>query len=125
MLFSVLPSRPTRRTVRIPCSVVRERDFQLVADRILNLSIEGLLAGPADPTLTGEKLIISFQVPRSAYWVDVEAIVTRVVHGRRPGEHTRALGIEFEGLGRWAKFVLERNLRRLPAAPPGTRWILS
>jgi hypothetical protein len=105
--------------------VVRERDFRLVADRILNLSPDGLLAGPADPTLTGEKLIVSFKVPRSAYWVDVEATVTRVVHGRRPGDHTRALGIEFEGLGRWAKFVLERNLKRLPAAPPGASRALS
>ena len=57
--------RPSRHTVCIDCQVVRERDFRLVADRVENLSATGLLAGPADPVLTGERLIVSFRLPRS------------------------------------------------------------
>ena len=40
--------RATRHSVRLECQVVRERDFQLVADRIVNLSTSGILVSPAD-----------------------------------------------------------------------------
>jgi hypothetical protein len=92
-------SRPIRHTAHIVCQIVRERDFKLVADRVLNLSIQGMLVAPADPVLTGEKLIVSFQLPDDGEWVDATATVARVVHGRRPGEFRRALGLEFEGFG--------------------------
>ena len=52
---------PTRRlprlAARIACQVVRERDFRLVADRVLDLSSNGVLVGPADPVLTGERIM--------------------------------------------------------------------
>jgi hypothetical protein len=116
--FSSLKRRLTRRSVKIACSVVRERDFRLVADGILNLSSTGMLAGPADPVLTGERLIVSFRVPRENVWIDAEATVARVVHGRRAGEHQRALGIEFENLSEAGRKVLELSLAPLPPAPP-------
>jgi hypothetical protein len=119
MRRSILPRRPNRHTVKIPCSIVRERDFRLVADRVLNLSADGMLAGPADPVLTGEKLIVSFKSPRWGIWIDTEATVARVVHGRRFGEHRRALGIQFDDLAAFSKFVLEHTLCRLPPSPPG------
>ena len=112
-------SRPTRHSVDLACQVVRERDFRLIADRIQNLSVSGLLVTPADSVLTGEKLIVSFRSPGWGVWIDTEATVARVIHGRRPGEHTRAIGMEFDDLGDWPRFVLERNLRRIPAVPPG------
>ena len=55
--------RSTRHSVGLVCQVVRERDFQLIADRIVNLSATGLMVSPADPALTGERLIVSFQIP--------------------------------------------------------------
>lgn len=113
--------RSTRHAVRIPCQVVRERDFQLIADRIVNLSEGGLLVSPADPALTGERLIVSFQIPHSGYWVDAEATVARVVHGRRPGEHTRGLALELEGVEEIPQLLLRRVLTRCPPAPPGHR----
>jgi hypothetical protein len=73
---------------------------------------------PADPALTGERLLISFRIPRSTTWVDAEAVITRVVHGRRPGEYTRALAVEFENLETLPLFVLKETLRRTPPAPP-------
>lgn len=113
--------RATRHSVRLECQVVRERDFHLVADRIVNLSTTGLMVSPADPALTGERLIVSFRIPHSGQWVDAEATVARVVHGRRPGEHTRGLALELEGVEDIPQMLLGRALRRCPPSPPGHR----
>lgn len=113
--------RASRHSVRLVCQVVRERDFQLVADQIVSLSASGLLVSPADPALTGERLIVSFQIPHSGYWVDAEAVVARVVHGRRPGEYTRALALELENVEEIPQMLLGRALRRCPPSPPGHR----
>ena len=113
--------RSSRHSVQIACQVVRERDFRLVADRIVDLSDSGLRVMPADPVLTGERLLVSFKLPRSRVWVDVEATVTRVVHGRRPGEHTRGLGLEFDQLEMFPRFMLKQLLKKAPLSPPGQR----
>lgn len=112
------PRRTARHTVKIECQVVRERDFRLIADRVVDLSASGALVGPADPALTGERILVSFRVPRSSVWIDAEATVTRVVHGRRPGEFSRSLAIEFEDLEALPRFMLEEALRVVPPAPP-------
>lgn len=113
--------RPARHTVRIACQVVRERDFKLIADRISDLSVSGLLTGPSDPVLTGERLIVSFKAPRWGIWIDAEATVARIVHGRRPGEWSRSVGLEFDDLDPWSRYVLEHNLSKIPLIPPGAR----
>ena len=97
-LLSPRSRRPIRHTAHIACQVVRERDFRLVADRVANLSLNGMLVGPADPVLTGEKIIDSFPSPVDGLWIDAQATVTLVLHGRRPGEYRRALGLEFDVL---------------------------
>lgn len=123
---SVSGARLSRRTARVACQVVRLRDFRLVADCIQNVSDGGLLVGPSDPVLTGEPLIVSFQVPGFRDWIDAEAVVRRVAHGRRPGETSRALGVELVGLDDYGRRLLGTFARRLPPAPPnyrvGTRW---
>ena len=113
--------RSSRHSVKLNCQVVRERDFQLIADRIVNLSSSGLVVSPADPALTGERLIVSFQIPHSGQWVDAEAVVARVVHGRRPGEYTRGLALELENVEDIPQMILRRALGRCPPAPPGHR----
>ncbi|MEO7033808.1 MAG: PilZ domain-containing protein [Polyangiaceae bacterium] len=112
------PRHASRHTVRIDCQVVRERDFSLVSDRVVDLSATGALVGPADPALTGERILVSFRIPRSTVWIDAEATVTRVVHGRRPGEFSRALAIEFDQLEALPRFMLEEALRIVPPTPP-------
>lgn len=113
--------RMPRRLLRQRCQVVRERDFKLIADRVVDVSASGALVMPADPVLTGERVILSFQLPHSLYWVDAEALVTRVLHGRRPGEHTRGVALELDGMSGLSRFMLERALRHLPPAPPRYR----
>jgi hypothetical protein len=97
---------------------VRERDFSLVADRVMDLSASGALVGPADPALTGERILVSFRIPRSTVWIDAEATVTRVVHGRRPGEFSRSLAIQFDELEPLPRFMLQEALRVVPPCPP-------
>lgn len=113
--------RPSRHTVRISCQVVRERDFCLVADRVENLSTWGMLVTPSDPVVTGEKVFVSFQLPGSDEWIDATATVRRVVHGRRPSEMSRKLGLEFDDLGPYDRFRIRRALKAAPPAPPGAR----
>ena len=113
--------RPHRHTVKINCQVVRERDFRLVADRVENLSAFGMLVSPAEPVMTGERVFVSFRLPDSNHWIDAEATVTRVVHGRRPAEHQRMLGLEFESLSPYDRFRLRRALYQRPLAPPSPR----
>ena len=112
------PRSSSRHTVKIDCQVVRERDFHLLADRTMDLSASGALVGPADPALTGERILVSFRIPRSTVWIDAEATVTRVVHGRRPGEFSRSLALEFDDLGALQRFLLKDALRTVPPAPP-------
>jgi hypothetical protein len=73
--------------------VVREHDFKLIADRMLDLSTDGMLVPLRMSALTGDSLIVSFSIP--GMWIDTEATVARVVHGRRPGDDGLAAGILF------------------------------
>jgi hypothetical protein len=113
-----LVARPPRHRLEIPCQVVRVKDFRLVSDTMANLSLDGMLTGAADPALTGEPLLVSFQLPRSGLWIDTDATIARVVHGRRPGDGTRALGIHFHALDPILREHIARQLRRSPPAPP-------
>jgi hypothetical protein len=110
-----------RHAVHLACQIVRERDFRLVSDRALSLSRSGMLVTCSVPVLTGERLLASFRLARSEFWIDTDAVVTRVVHGRRRGEAGRALAIEFDVLSSWSGSRLESDLETVPRAPPGTR----
>ena len=53
-----------RHAVRIPCQVVRERDFRLISDAVVDLSMSGMVVTAAhwvfgQSILTGERLIVS------------------------------------------------------------------
>ncbi len=116
-----LQSRPSRHAVLIPCQVVRMRDFHLVSDRIENLSTGGALATFAEPVLTGEHLMLSFRLPDSGVWIDTEASVARVIHGRRPSDIGRGLGIRFHHLDATSRAWIERLLSKAPPTAPGPR----
>jgi PilZ domain len=108
--------RALRRGVRVDCQVVRERDFTLIGSSGLDLSPFGMLVMAQEPVLTGEPLIVAFRLPRSMWWFDAEATVTRVVHGRRPCDRGRCFGIEFETLDSAVQYLLHTMLQNV--APP-------
>jgi len=117
--------RALRRTVELRCQVVRERDFVLVADRMLDLSIDGLFLPLRRPLLTGESLLVSFEIP--GMWIDADATVARVVHGRRPGDDGLAAGVLFDHLASSQRAALAgflhgrrvRTARRRERVHPG------
>ncbi|HEY2368567.1 MAG TPA: PilZ domain-containing protein, partial [Polyangiaceae bacterium] len=112
------PRRAFRRYVRIDCQVVREHDFRLVGDLALDLSERGMLVRTRERVLTGEDVVVSFRPPNSNRFVDALGHVARVVHGRRPGDRGRCLGIELYGMGEEDRRILWESLRGLPAPEP-------
>ena len=104
-----------RRYVRIDCQVVREHDFRLIGDLMLDLSTAGALIRARERVLTGEEVIVSFKPPRSNVWFDAQGVVTRVLHGRRPGDYGLSFGIEFVNLGKDDERRLFEHLRGLSA----------
>ena len=73
--------------------------------------------------LTGEPVTVSFMAPFSRIWVDAEATVARVVHGRRPSDRgAMALGLSFHNIDEAARALLRRNLADLPPPLPRFRF---
>jgi hypothetical protein len=107
-----------RRSVRVDCQVVRERDFRLVGSRSLDLSPMGMLVMAQERVLTGEPLIVAFRLPFSDHWFDTEATVARVIHGRRPGDLGRSFGVTFESLDEGAQAFIHGALRGVPPPLP-------
>jgi c-di-GMP-binding flagellar brake protein YcgR len=114
-----LHRRAFRHAVDLRCQIVRQRDFRLVAERAVDLSTDGMLVRADRAVLTGEPVLVSFRVPRSTRWIDAEATVVRVSHGRRPGEGERRLGLVFQGLDHEERHHLFQQLRVLPPSSKG------
>ncbi len=114
------PSRrgATRREVVLPCQAVRERDFRLIADRTLDVSVDGLLLPVEDPAiLEGESLIVSFPIP--GIWIDVECSVARIIRGRRPADDGLfAVGVLFDVISPSARAALAGYLHGRPPPLP-------
>jgi len=116
------PRRAFRRYVRIDCEVVREHDFRVVGDLALDLSERGMLVRtPREHdarVLTGAEIVVTFRPPLSNRFVDAVGHVARVVHGRRPGDRGRCLGIELDEMDDDDRHHLWECLRGIPAPEP-------
>ncbi len=122
MAAIVAPShRALRRAAPRECQVVRERDFKLVGHLALDLSTEGMMVLSDPGVLTGEPVIVTFKAPGTDYWIDAEATVARVVHGRRPNDIGFGLGLSFDWLEQKARAVLRASLVGLPFRAPVRR----
>lgn len=118
-----VPRRPTRHSIRLSCQVVRERDFKLIANEILEVSEGGLLVKPLARILTGEDLLVSFMAPYSRSFIDATASVARVLHGRRLGDLGQGIGIAFNDIDEVSRALLRRNLDVLPTRMPQRRFV--
>lgn len=116
LLVPMNQRRAARRSVVVECQVVRERDFKLVGESTLDLSTDGMLVLTREKVLTGEDLLVTFKTPILGTWFDAEARVARVIHGRRPADWGRALGIRFRKLDRIARSLLDASLSHYPKA---------
>jgi hypothetical protein len=77
---------------------MRKRDRAIVAHVATDLSATGMQVLTRERVLTGELVRVVICLPRTERWLTVDAHVARVVHGRRPGEWGRRLGLQLEGL---------------------------
>jgi len=113
----------SRRSVVLPCQIVRERDFRLVGDRMIDLSTQGMLAPLRERVVTGERVIVAFCI--DGRWIDTEATVARIEHGRRAGDVGLSAGIMFDGLphrtGASVSAFVERRPVRSPRRSPRVR----
>ena len=71
---------------------------------------------PSRDAEPGDPLIVSFRATELGLWFDAEATVARVVHGRRPKDCGRCVGVAFTKLDPVARLILRSHLRRV--APP-------
>jgi hypothetical protein len=108
-----------RRSIRVECQVVRERDFKLLGESAVDLSTDGMLVLSQAPVLTGDEVIVTFRVPGTDVWIDTGARVARVIHGRRNRDPGRAIGLQFDPLDHEAHLRLRWALRRIPPTFPG------
>jgi hypothetical protein len=107
-----------RRHVLFPAQIVVEDGFWRVSNRILDLSTTGLLAECWADVPVGTRTFVAFRPPASQVWVDAEAVVTRLLGGRRRGDQTRAIALQFESLDRVSKALLGAKLRGYPPPVP-------
>jgi hypothetical protein len=106
-----------RRALRLGCRV-RRRDGRLVGDRTMDLSPQGMLVFSDEWLPRGAELLVCFQAIELPVWFDTRATVRRVVEGRRPGDHGRALGLHFESLPAVSRLILRGHLRKAPLIAP-------
>ena len=112
-------ARPHRRwnprhLFRARCQAVRLEGFELIGERILDLSERGALLACDDEVRPGDELLLSFRTPWLGPWVDVTATVARVIEGWREGDPGYAAGLRFVEIPPGAQRDLARRLELLP-----------
>jgi hypothetical protein len=96
--------------------------FRYLGDRFLDASGEGVLVACDDGVALGEKVVVSFPVPRSELVFDAEAEVARIVLGEREGDPGYCAGLRFTHFDRKDRLALGVDLRALPLVPRTIRW---
>jgi hypothetical protein len=110
-----------RRQVRMPCQVVCEHDFTLLASECLDLSLDGMAVRARLPGLEGSPVIVSFRVPGSSLYIDASARIMRMNWGRRSEDRGAMLGLQFLSLNAIDRAILASRLRGLPPPVPARR----
>ena len=110
--------REVRRAFSMSCQIVRERDFKLIAEAAVDVSSDGMRVRTDLDLEPGENVFVSFRATELGIWFDTEAKVARVIHGRRPGDDGKSVGLRFSTMERVKRFILRNPLRRVPPPVP-------
>lgn len=110
--------RAMRRSVLVDCQVVRERGFELLGERAVDLSMHGMLLHSGRNAEVGEELIVTFRVPGTRLWIDTFATAVRVVRGRRWGDRGPGVGLAFGVLTSDEERLLRTALLPFPPILP-------
>ncbi len=119
-VFVAASDRQTiRRAVEVTCCVVRQSDGKIVGRRGFDLSPYGMRVELKDIDVDpGDRLHVCFQATQLMKWFYTDARAARVLHGRRPREKGRSLGLEFETLDAVSRLILRGALRKIPPTLP-------
>jgi hypothetical protein len=107
-----------RRRVRLPCQVVSESAFSLIADTCLDISPRGMRVRALAEVPRGIEVLVSFRVPAAGVHMDLSAVVSRVAPGRRLGENFPSLGLSFVGISALEGMILSARLKGFPPPVP-------
>jgi len=121
MAYFANDRRHVRRDVRIPCEVVRTRDFRRIGSRTLDLSTHGMLLLGELGARLGEPVQVFFTIPGTTENVFVEGVVIRHIRGLRRTDVGRAFGIRFARLPPHTLKVLREALGHFPIELPARR----
>jgi PilZ domain len=118
-LVRVAKRRAIRHAVDLSCSVVRERGSALVGLRAIDLSPEGMRIELKEVDVEiGDRFFVCFRTTPFGIWFYTDAYATRVLHGRRPREEGRSLGLRFGSLSAVSRMCIRGALRRVPPHLP-------
>ncbi|AKF05380.1 PilZ domain-containing protein [Sandaracinus amylolyticus] len=95
---------------------------QLIGDRVLDASGEGVLVACDERVELGQRVFVSYPVPRSELVFDAETEVVRIVRGEREGDPGYCAGLRFVAFDRRDRLALGIDLRELPLVPRRVRW---
>lgn len=110
--------RSDRRSVDVGCYVVRVPGLDVLGERAIDLSAQGMLVLSDVPCAVGETVLVTFDVPGTEVSITTSARIARVIAGRRGDDPGRALGLEFEGLENDSERLLRAALDHLPHTLP-------
>lgn len=88
--------RGVRRRVRLPCRAMSWERFEIVGERLLDLSSCGAFLQSDAQMRIGEEVLLAFRMPWLGPDVLVSASVARLVEGRRRGDFGRGVGLRFD-----------------------------
>ncbi|MBC7174071.1 MAG: PilZ domain-containing protein [Polyangiaceae bacterium] len=107
-----------RREVRAECQAVADEGFRLLGIRTLDLSEEGMLLHSSADVALGETVYVSVKAPNTLEWIDSEAVVVRLVRGRRDTDGRCGIGLRFIGMDAVDRAILSGSLRDVPPPVP-------
>lgn len=109
--------RTTRHALNTRGQAVEANKFTLLGERILDASAEGCLIGCDAEAKVGQRVFVSFELPRRGTWFDAEAEVVRVIEGNRYGDPGYAAALRYVGFERKERLALGVDLREHPMTP--------
>ena len=119
-MVDLLPARRrkgVRRSVRSACRAMSWSRFEVVGERLRDLSPYGALLECEGEVVVGDQLLVSFRMPWLGDDVLVTAEVARVVAGRRTGDRGRCAGLRFVDLDPADRRELRARLEPLEPTP--------
>lgn len=117
-LFLARRRRGVRRDLRASCRAMSWHRFDVVGERLLDLSSEGALLACDAEVRRGDEVLLSFRMPWLGPDVLVTAEVVRVIEGRRASDPGYCAGLRFVDLDPEERAELRARLAPFEAARP-------